>query len=187
MPTTYDRATPCGSDTKRPSAVRPRPATPAPRKRVARAEMGRGAADALMLLQPSALFEGDVVNRGMVGALQGAHVGNHRPAILGAELVGVREHRVLAVGDRVEDFALGHAAEAVVVVGGAVNLETVLAAANEGLVHDDVLREALEEGAVRILAGVMGVVGLQEGGVRLFGAAAIGHGAGRKRAVSAAV
>src|SRR4051812_44315670 len=121
MPTRYDRATPClpsTDDTTSPTAVKARPASPAPRNRVARAGIGRGMAEgALMLLQPSALFEGDVVNRGVVRALQGAHVGDHRPAILGAELVGVREHRVLAVGDRVENFALGHAAQAIVVIG----------------------------------------------------------------------
>src|SRR6188768_3377551 len=109
MPTTYERATPCLScETSKPMAVRTRPARPAPRKRLAKVAVGSGVAEgALMLLQASALFERDVVNRGVVRALQGAHVGDHRPALLGAELVGIREHRVLAVRDRVENLALG--------------------------------------------------------------------------------
>src|SRR6478609_8540768 len=91
---------------------------PAPRKRVASVAVGRGVAEeALMLLQPSALFEGDIVNRGMVRALQSADISDHGPAVFGAELVGIWEHRVLAVRDRVKDFALGNTAEAVVVVG----------------------------------------------------------------------
>src|SRR5688572_14742049 len=161
MPTTYERATPCLScATRKPMTVRTRPAIPAPRKRVASVAVGKGVAEeALMLLQASALFERDIVNRGVVGALKRAHISDHRPAIFGAKLVSIREHRVLAVGDRVKDLALGHAAHAVIMVGrgcdhpvglcnavtvtqrtvarSAVDLVAVLAALHEGFIHDD--------------------------------------------------
>src|SRR5258708_25383101 len=93
---------------------------PISRKRVASAPSGAGVEEGalMLLLQPSALVEGDVIDRAVRGALEGADVGNHGPAIVGGQLVGVGHHRVLAVGDGVEDLTLGHVADAVVVIGG---------------------------------------------------------------------
>ena len=49
---------------------------------------------------------GDEFGRAVLGELQGAHVGDDGPALLGGELVAVTHHGVLAVGDDVEDLAV---------------------------------------------------------------------------------
>lgn len=40
------------------------------------------------------------------GDLERTQIGDHRPALLGIELVGVAAHQVLAVGDDAEQFAI---------------------------------------------------------------------------------
>ena len=116
--------------------------------------------------------------------------------------------RVLAVGDRVEDLALGHLADAVVVVGGrghhAVGLGDALAVAqramaggavdgvalpaalHELLVNHQLGRKAAGERAAGRLAAIEKIIRAEEVGIRGDGAPAR-HDAGGQRAVGATV
>src|SRR5206468_4243934 len=100
---------------------------------------------------------GDVRLAGVLAPLQGPHVGDDRPAIAHLDLRAIRLHVLLAVGDHVEDLAVGHVADALVVVvghadhavlrrdplavagrpvaDGAIDVEPFLPAAQQGHVH----------------------------------------------------
>src|ERR1017187_2529707 len=62
------------------------------------------------------VVRGTVLHPARLGALEGPHVGDNGPAVGRRELVGVGVHLALAVRDRVEDLALRHLAEAIVMV-----------------------------------------------------------------------
>src|ERR1044071_4658028 len=64
--------------------------------------------------QLRAVFRRHIRFGGVLTALQGAEVGDYRPTIGDRNVRPVRQHRVLAVGDRVEDFAIGHLANPLV-------------------------------------------------------------------------
>ena len=98
--TSQDSATLRGSDTKNPTAVSAMPARPMPsasaglgRRATARRRQG---VTAVALMRPSSALwsAGTSATAPVAGALQGAHVGDDRPAVLGAEFVGVGVHVV---------------------------------------------------------------------------------------------
>src|SRR4029453_7277493 len=57
---------------------------------------------------------GDIRNSRLLTALQGAQVSNDRPAIRDNDIRPVSHHCVFSVGDRVENLAVGHLADSVI-------------------------------------------------------------------------
>ena len=51
---------------------------------------------------------------GALAALQGAHIGDDRPAVIDGDVRPVSSHGVLAIRDRIKDLAVRHDADAIV-------------------------------------------------------------------------